>query len=472
MTKSQSLVKDSMLSTLATAVQGLGRFLTNYFVARFAGPSALGALGASLSLASFASLAWPSSAGSAATKFIAREEVAHGPAVAAAVERHLAKRTLGCLALLAPACVALAYWVLDLSAPAALVAGLLAVAFSLYNFTRGVQYGRAQVRQATWLEAGASLLALALLALVLLTDLSALYALPLAAGYGLYGLVSWPWRARSAPLPPALRREIDTFVGWAVVGILASTGLLQLTMLVAKTVGTEVEAGMYAAALALATPISMLARSFSLVLFPSMARRVGAGDTAGLRRQTTSATQGLIVSLTPLMGLLAIAAEPVLTFMYGARYAAAAPLLRILVLSTLLNTATVAIVNALTSATARGIRDSALLALIGTALGLVSLAILTPLLGITGVAWSYLLGSSAIAIANIAVVWRRQRQNWTAMYVRLALTVAAIAAAVLAVQTWRGTWVVPGALAGFLTAWGLIEHRAIAQLPRRRARAH
>lgn len=57
-------------------------------------------------------------------------------------------------------------------------------------------------------------------------------------------------------------------------------------MVVASLVGTETEAGYYAAAISLATLATMLIRTVSEVLFPSMAEAGGRNDHTGLAVQT------------------------------------------------------------------------------------------------------------------------------------------------------------------------------------------
>ena len=102
--------------------------------------------------------------------------------------------------------------------------------------------------------------------------------LPLVLSYSVYTLAGWPRAAAGGTLPDA--RELDHFVVLGVAGSIASTGFLQLSMIVAGHTSPR------------RTPVSTPppwhrdpglagALSLSLVLFPSLAEAWGRGDHAG-----------------------------------------------------------------------------------------------------------------------------------------------------------------------------------------------
>src|SRR5690606_36015248 len=101
--------------------------------------------------------------------------------------------------------------------------------------------------------------------------------------------------AAETTLSRTLRREIDHFVLFGLAGAVAVTGFLQLSMVVARLVDSDAQAGQYAAALSLATPASLLAGSMSLVLFPAMAESWGRGDLESFRRQGDEAMRLLVL---------------------------------------------------------------------------------------------------------------------------------------------------------------------------------
>ena len=86
---------------------------------------------------------------------------------------------------------------------------------------------------AVW-DAIAGGVALVAVTVVLTLDLTAFALLPLALGYALFAVVSWPARV-SGRVDAALRRQIDHFVLFGAVSRLASGGLLQLSQIAAPT---------------------------------------------------------------------------------------------------------------------------------------------------------------------------------------------------------------------------------------------
>ena len=136
----------AVLSTVGIGVQGLVRFLYSLLIGRASGPAVLGAASAPLSLALFASLLWPTATGTAAVKFVAIGRGAGRPEEVAAVAAHLARRTVVSAGVLAVASAILALTVLHSGPAAAAMTGALALAYSGYAFTRGLQFGAARCR--------------------------------------------------------------------------------------------------------------------------------------------------------------------------------------------------------------------------------------------------------------------------------------------------------------------------------------
>ena len=89
-----SMARRGAMSVLGVGWQGLVRFITNALVGRVGGPAVLGVVGSAISAAQLSTLAWPTSAGAAASKFVARARGAGDQAQAAAVAAHLARRTV------------------------------------------------------------------------------------------------------------------------------------------------------------------------------------------------------------------------------------------------------------------------------------------------------------------------------------------------------------------------------------------
>lgn len=413
------IVRDSAASTLGVLLQGGARFVVSVMVGRIAGPAALALLNGSLSLATVASLLWPTSAGQAASIILAREEAAGRGHLVPAVQRHLTRRAAIVVGAALPVVAVVAALSLRAGWVTAAWVAALTVAFSAYNVTRGMQFGRGRVLQAAFWEGVSALTTLGLLAAVLIADLPGLYLLPLTLGYAVYAVGGWPRGATAGPsLPEPLRKELDQYVVWGVLGTFASTGLLHLSMVIAVATESADDAGMYAAAISLATPAAMLATAFSMALAPTMARSVGRADPGALGAQTDAATRALVAGMVLVFGVISILAPALLDLLYGAAFADAVVVLRILLVAVLFSTLPVAATNSITARGSDGVRLSAVMAVVALALGLGAIAVLAPLHGVLGVAVGYLVGATVKAVLPLGYVWRHDQQSWSGLTLR------------------------------------------------------
>jgi O-antigen/teichoic acid export membrane protein len=458
-------------STVGVVLSGLTRTGYTLVLTNTAGPALTGVVGAQISLAVLATMLWPAATGSAASKFVARAQGAGDEPLAAGVAAHLGRRTLATGAATAVLAGTAAVVVLDERPATALAVLPLVLGYSAYLLTRGVLLGQGRVARATRAELVALVVSLGGLAVLLARGATPLVLLPLAAGYLAYAALGWSRRAGRREVGPALRREMDAFVAWGVLGNVASAGLLQLCSVVAGATRPHVEVGLLTAAVALATPASLVARSLVQVLFPTMARSVGAGDHEAVARQTDVVTRGVVTVFVPAFAVLVLAARPLLRLAGpGQEFGGGTTALRILLVAVLLTTLPVAAVAAMTSGTAAGIRRSALMSATGLGVGVLGLAAFTGPFGIEGIAVAYLLGALVTVALPWAWTWRAQGQRWRGLTVRVALGIAGILAA-LAVQaalpagTWWGTAVPAVVLVG---AWAAASARDVRALLGRR----
>lgn len=423
------IARDSVASTFGVLLQGGARFAVSVLVGRLAGPSSLAMVNGSLSLAAVASLLWPTSAGQTGSIIIAREEAAGRADLVPAVQRHLVQRTALVVGGILPIVSVTASLVLGTGWANALWVAALTAAFSAYNLARGLQFGRGQVLRAARWEALSAFVTLTLLAGVLVVDLPGLYLLPLTVGYTAYAVGGWP-RARgdSSSLPQQLRGELDQYVVWGVVGTVASTGLLHVSMIFAVATESGENAGMYAAAISLATPAALLATAFSMALAPAMARSVGRADPHAIAAQTDSATRALVSAMVLVFGVITILAPSLVLLLFGSAFGDAVGLLRILLVAVLFSTLPVAATNSINTSGSRGVRVSAVMSIASMVAGLAAMGLLAPRLGVAGVASGYLVGTLVKATLPVWYVWRRDRQVWTALMMRVLLGVLAMGA--------------------------------------------
>ncbi|MFQ6172015.1 lipopolysaccharide biosynthesis protein [Oryzobacter sp. R7] len=464
-TGATSIARGSVLSTTGLVAQGLLRFLTAFLVGRLAGRAELGVVATAIAAATLLALLWPTTAGSAASKYLARARGADRPEEVRSSAAHLARRTAQTAVPLGVA-GALVWVLVDHGSWAGGVCvAALTVAYAGYSFTRGVQFGVAQVPRATaWDLASVAVGLVALLALLLAGVRGPVLVLPLVLAYGLYATAGWPWGARGRP-DAATRREIDVFVALGATGTVASTGFLQLSQITAKVTSGDADAGQYAAALNLATPASMLAASLSLVLFPSMAEAWGRGDHSTFHARTDRATRALAVVMVAIFGSIAIASRLLVDVVWGEQFEGAVAVLPVLAVAILATNLGVASVNALTTRSARGMWVTTGASLAGLVVGTAAWALLAPSLGILGVALGYLCGTVVIAAVPVAVTWRQDGHAWGPVFARV-LAGLVLVAAVIAVEYATGVspWVDPLFVLGFLGAWWLVCRRDAADV--------
>jgi O-antigen/teichoic acid export membrane protein len=455
---STSIVHRGALGMVGVLFQGMSRFLTSLIIGRIGGPVVLGTVASAISAAQLLALVWPSSTGSAASKFVARARGQEDFEEASAVAAHLGRRTLQATFLLA--CVAIPLWMtLDRgSLIGGLCVAMLVIGYSGSNFTRGLAFGSAQIPRVTQWDLFTSSLGIAGVLVSLSAGARGLVLLmPLAATSLLFTAACWPWRAHGR-LRPALRHEIDVFVALATAGALTSAGFLQISMLAARLAGGREGAGQYAAALALATPLSIIAGSLSLVLYPSMSEAYGRGDHVGFRRQTDQATRFLAIVMVAVVGSLVLCSRLVISLIWGTNFAEAGTLFPVLLLAILATTLGVPSVNSLTSKGQDGMLITTLASALGLVVGVATWVLLATHLGVLGVALGYLTGSATTSCIAFVSAWRRERQQWLGLVARIGVALAVVVGLFAIQHTLTlNLWLDPVIAAAFSISWLLVS---------------
>lgn len=434
------LGRDALWSTAGILLSSGAQFLLSVLVGRVGGPALLGVVRGALSLANTASLAWPSAAGQSASMFLAREQSARASSRAAFAERHLMARAAQSALVLAPIAAAgsallFGFGVADAGWVAALV-----LALAGYQVARGVRFGRGRVTEATGWELVNALVTLALLAVVIEARTPGWILAPLVVGNLLYTVGILIRLPRATVKDEALAREMDAFVGWGVAGSAASTGMVQLSMVLSTAALGGEPAGWYAAAVSLATPLSMVARALSMAIFPQMARHQGRGDDEAIREVTDLATRGLLMIMTPGFASLALVADPLVRLVYTDDFAPAVTPLRVLLSAVWLGTVASAAVNSINVRGRAGVRYSALLSWAGFVVGISLMALLLPRWGVVGVAVGYLAGVMTTSATAFVHVWRKDAHRWTSLVLASAVVLGLVGIAVVqasALASWR-----------------------------------
>ena len=186
---------------------------------RLGGAALLGVVNSAISTAMLLALLWPTSSGSAASKFVARARGAERWEEVAAVAAHLGRRTMWVTVLLA--LLGVLAWVMvghgDLTG--GLCVGALVLGYSGYSFVRGVQFGAGQVQRATvWDVLSSAVGLVGLLTALVVGARGPALLLPLAAGYSLYAAAGWPRGAHGRPSAALRRVSWTTSCSWGSPG--------------------------------------------------------------------------------------------------------------------------------------------------------------------------------------------------------------------------------------------------------------
>ncbi|SCL29060.1 Membrane protein involved in the export of O-antigen and teichoic acid [Micromonospora nigra] len=420
-----SIVRAGALSMVALVAVGGTRLVHGSLTSHATDRATYGLVGIMLAASLVASLLLPGGISSGLSKFIAFHRGAGDPASAWAVHRSLSRLGTVAAVLLGVAATGVVHWAYRPDVLDSLSLLALTVSYSMYTMDKAALYGHGLVARYAGIEIVTSLLAVAGTAVVVLTGTTT-YLLPLCVGYGSFVVLS-RWRLRShhrAEGRPAggrfPRREVMAFVLLGSVGTVASAGFLQGTQLLAGRFAEPSEVAHVVAAVTLIAPLYFLPRGLALALFPVMAGAQGAGDTSAVRRQVDSATRLLATTMTPVLLLGLLVAPVVLSLFGGARYAAGADVLRLMLCAAFFGIVQVPSVNALASGSVARTRIPVASAVTGCLVGLVLVWVTAPRLGAEGVALGYLVGTAVTAALPVLAVRRIHRLPWAGLLARCA----------------------------------------------------
>lgn len=419
----RSLFSQSVLSTAGVLSQGLARFGYSILIARFVGASELAVVNTLISLSIILSLLWPTAAGNAAGAFLARARArdASTAPVLRALWRSFAVSAVILVVLGVP--IALIATGADGGRLAAFAA--LTVAWSAYIMTRGIRMGLGQVAETAVWDTISAVISLALLAAVIAAGADPLLLWPLAIGYLVFVVAALPGmrsstRTSDPTAPPAASRiaaapeGLWRFIATNSVALLATNGLLQFAMVFAYANADPVQAGMFAAAMALATPASMLAQAVSQVLIPRFAFWLHE-DPAAARRRYGLVLLVLVGVLVVAFGLVAVLAGWLVPFVYGGGYEGSVQVLRILLVGAFLFSVGIIASSFLITSWRTGLATAS--AVVGTAIGVVLMYALLPALTASdAAAWGVVAGTAVTAVSSVALSLRRspaESGSWT-----------------------------------------------------------
>lgn len=451
-----SLRRSGAHSLAGTGLQGAGRFLSSLLVGRFGGPVEVAHYAAANATGQFAAVVWPNAAGTYASRFVSSALAAGNERLAAEYARHFGRRSLQAGVLLGGASSALWASLFAGTAVESVVVGLLVFGLSVYNYARGSLYGIGHFgRAAAWdglTSASAFACFLAMLGVGAMgVVLLAPYALMLCA----HAAINWP-RTTRCVLAPELRGHADKFVLVGAIGSIFSAGFLQVSMMLARVVDTPHRAGLFAAALALATPLSLISMAVGAATLPALSAALGRGDKEGasviVDRSFRFLSRAAIAG-----GLLVVASvTPIVQVVWGPQFRGSEQILAVLFIAVLVSTLGVPAANTLTGTSIRTAQLGTAYCALGTASGVGLWVLLVPSWGVTGIAWGYLLGTGVFNSLLVVTCWRQQRQPWGWLAIRIGAALALLVTLAANPASLEPAWLGPLAGACLAGIWLLV----------------
>ncbi len=391
-------------SVTGIAAQGLSRLSTNVLIGRVAGVESLGHV-STISAAAFgAALLGPTAIAAAQTKFVAHMEGRGEIDSARAMAQTLSSWSFLSGAILS---VVVGLWLgVPLGVSDALVGLCLTLGACGYAMGRSVCFlegrneagARWEVLMGVFGLTGAGIMAW-------LGAEGGLLLIPQALALNAYAAHFNRPKRRVRALP----REIVEFVFLSTVAGLASAGVFHLTILAARLDGDSLAAGLASAALAVSTPLSFIAGAVTSVLYPRLARSVGAQDIAAGLALARRAALGLASVLLPPVFLATYFAPDFLSAVWGKPFTAAAELVAPMAAGIVATAVAAPEVAMLTASSRSGVRQSTVASIGGTAIGIVLwvMALWMPGSQLTLISYGYMVSMSLTAIASTVILARR-----------------------------------------------------------------
>ncbi len=450
--KTQNVRRNSLLVFVGVVAQGGFRVLTNVLIGRAAGTVVLGQAAGLIAAAQVLTLLGPTSLAAAQTRFVASEG---SEQARTAIVRHVRRRVLQVGALIIAA--AMFVWGEALAAPAEELVALAGLASGLmaYALAKSHLLGLGRVRRLVASEVVTAALGLGLvltMSVMGVRDIRLVW--PVAASAWSCAVLMW-LQVRSTCDERHSYPDVDKFAALGVLGTMVSAGFMQgSVLLAAKGIGGE-QAGYYAAAFALATPLSLLTTSIGTVLFPAFAGSLS--DSARTRHLLFRGLQVMIGVLVPPLVFVMFLSPEITRMVWGPEFTAASSILPVLICAIGFMGFGVPGSQALTSTGVSGMRTSVWIGALGASTGMMAWLLLVPRLGVQGVGIGYAVGAGITSLLPMIVMARRLGLPWVDRCLRgwIVLTLASLVSVLLILH---GTGLIQR-VAGFacvVGVWGVL----------------
>lgn len=246
------------------------------------------------------------------------------------------------------------------------------------------------------------------------------------------GYIAWRGRGRRLPGPPGMLSEqlryALPFAGSSILGLSRD----KLHAYFIATAFTPVQFAVYAVAILNLPFIDQLTQTVGEVVILQTAAPFAEGELAEVRRVWHGATQALAVALTPVFVFAEVFATDIIVVLFGARYAEAAPIFRVYLLSL-----TLAI--PLAPAMFRAARDLSAMIIADLLSLLVSIGVLVVFgrrIGPVAGALSLVAGIATFTFVGAWRLARRLRLGWTNFLPWLSIATLMLIAAITGGASW------------------------------------
>lgn len=454
-----SLGKSGLQSLVGVGGQGGARLLSTLMVGRAQGVVEVGHYAAANSTGQFLSILWPSSAGTYTSRYISATLGRNSENEAAAYARHFGRRSVVIGAFFGV--IGAVWWeAMEGSVAESWAVLFLVLSLSVYGFSRGVLYGAGHFgRAAFWDLVSSALSLVGFFVMLAIGYRGALLVLPYASSLLIYACVNWP-RTPRIRLSKLQRQEADRFVLVSSLGSVFSAGFLQACMVLARNVDSPERAGLFAAGMALATPLSLVSLSISNATLPALSAALGRGDTDAARVVVDQTLRIISRIGIAFVLLLTANASTIVTVVWGSRFNNSAQILVILVVAVLVNIIGVPSANTMNAMSLRLARLATVYCVAAATCGAVVWALLVPGMGVVGIAWGYLVGVSILVVLMTATTWRIQKQPWGGLSVQISSALGVLVALAIFPLSSLPGWASAGIGAALTTTWLFATHNS------------
>lgn len=412
------LRRESLMAMAGVLAQGGFRVALTIVIGRFGGAVVLGQASGLLSGAQFLTLLGPTSLSATLTRHVATlsSDSAHRH-MQAGVIRHVRRRMIQ-FAMAILVAIPLVWGVLLDRQPTELVLlASLTLGLAGYGLTKAHLLGFRRIARSSVLEiltAALGLLAAVALGKIGIRDANLLWPAALAAF--VFAGLAWQRAPEPSLLDKKMRQELDRFAVLGVMGTLVSAGFMYGSVIVSSEVVGGEDAGHYAAALALATPLTVVTTSIGLVLFPEFARVHH--DPSKTRILLTRVVRMFAITVAPIVWLLMFFAVGIPVLVWGSDFAESSILLPALLGAMLMNGIGMPGSQALTASGVAGMGDSVRIGVAGLVTGLGVWLVGIPSMGVFAITIGYTIGTFITSAVPLLVVSRRLSIPWVLPLVR------------------------------------------------------